>query len=131
MTHTNTLCMCTRGVCNAARCSFRHFLVTHFVMRFSKIITAPHLIFMVTWEVWYLRCDLNNLKPLYFPILGFFCPIQNWFFSFILGQILNYWAIFYLFLAVFPNQHLLGLLLTKRKTLVKAIKLYIYIYIEN
>ena len=117
MTHTNTLCMCTRGVCSVARCSFRPFLVTHFVMRFSQIITAPHLIFMVTWEAQYLRRDLNNLKPLYFPILGFFFPIQNWFFSFILGQVLNYWAIFYLFWAIFPNQHLLGLLN--------------YIYIEN
>ena len=45
-----------------------------------------------------------------FQILGFFYLAQNYFFPFILVQVLNYWASFSLFWVDFSSQHLLGLL---------------------
>ena len=75
----------------------------------AKTITAPHLIFVVTYAVRYIRCGLNDLKYVYFSNFKFFLPSQKLIFPFVLVQVLNYWASFSLFWVSFLNQHLLGL----------------------
>ena len=56
-----------------------------------------------------IRCDLNDLKFVYFSNFGLFLPNPKLIFPFVLVQVLNYWANFSLFWVGFPNQHLLGL----------------------
>ena len=75
----------------------------------AKTITAPHLIFAVTYAVRYIRCSLNDLKLVYFSNFRFFLPNPKLIFLFVLVQILNYWASFSLFWVGFLNQHLIGL----------------------
>ena len=107
----------------------------------AKTITAPHLIFAVTCVVW---CSLEfsqNHNCIISHFCGHMCiavykmrfeegiffkfwvfriqPKTN--FSLCFGSSLNYWAIFSLFWADFPSQHLLGL----------SNYIYIYIYLKT
>ena len=60
----------------------------------AKIITAPHLIFVVTYAVRYIRCGLNDLKFVYFSNFKFFLPSQKLIFPFVLVQVLNFELVF-------------------------------------
>ena len=102
----------SRGVRGVVQCGFGQFLTPHFVVWFrqnhnctvphfcghmcgavwcgavqrvqslAKTITAPHLIFAVTYAVRYIKC---GLKPIYFSNFGLFLPSTKLIFPFILG----------------------------------------------
>ena len=76
------------------------FAVTYAVrcgLSLAKTITAPHLIFAITYAVRYIRCSLNDLKFVYFSNFGFFLPSPKLIFPFVLVQVLNYCLVFLYF----------------------------------
>ena len=91
-----------RGVSGAVRCSFGRFLAPHLLVWYSQNHNCTHLIFTstcvvwcglefsqkhnhttphftVTCAVWFIRCGLNGLKLVYFPIFGLFLPRPRFF----------------------------------------------------
>ena len=78
------------------RCNFRSFLAPHFAVRFSQNHnrTTPYFCGHMCGAVQFIRC---GLKLVYFSKFGFFLPILKLIFSFVLGQVLNYWVSFSLF----------------------------------
>ena len=112
------------------QCGFKPFLALYFAVRFRQNhnCTAPyfcdHMCGMIEFSQNYnhtafhfcgymcgvvYKIYLNGLKLVYFSNFGFFLPNSKLIFSFISGQVLNYWASFSLFWVDFPSQHLLGL----------------------
>ena len=106
---TNCIALCSAVHyylrCDAVQlCHFASDFGAFFAVWWTPLLTVSYFCGHMCSAVYKMRFEAS----IFFKFWAFLAHQKTNFFSFVLGQVLNYWIIFSLFCVDFPNQHLLG-----------------------